>query len=267
MSSYVLTDMRTLWRMRSLLAVLTRRELAARFAGSAGGMLWAWIQPALGIAAYYLVFDIVFAMRLGEHAPTERVGTFLIVGMTGWMAFSDGVQRGLSSLTDAGGILQKNPLPPALFPARSVLASGLVYAPLLLALVVAYWPLHHGSAAVLSMVPLVLSLLVLTWLLGYLLAVLTAALRDVQQVVTFVFSVGVFAAPILFPLTMFPERFRWLLWFNPITAWVLSFQAVLLKGDWPPMNAVVVMALWLAAAAVLLEVALRRSRDQLVDWL
>ena len=42
------SDVRTMWRMRGLLAVLTRREISGRFAGSAGGMLTgmatAWFQ-------------------------------------------------------------------------------------------------------------------------------------------------------------------------------------------------------------------------------
>ena len=122
--SFLIDDLRTLWRMRGLLAVLTRREISGRFAGSAGGMLWAWVQPVLNIAAYFLVFDVVFAMRMGDNAPADRVGTFLIVGMLAWMAFAEAVQRGMGSLVEAGGILQKNPLPSVLFPARSVLASA-----------------------------------------------------------------------------------------------------------------------------------------------
>jgi lipopolysaccharide transport system permease protein len=235
--------LKDLWRSRGLLWVLTKREIAARFAGSAGGMLWAWVQPILNIAAYYLVFDVVFAMRMGEHAPTDRVGTFLIVGMLAWMSFSEAVQRGMSSLVEAGGILQKNPLPPVLFPARAVLASALIYAPLLLGLVLAYWPKHHGSPAVVAMLPLVLSQVLLAWLLGYLLAILMAA------------------------LTMFPERWRWLLWLNPMTAWVLGYQAILLQGRWPDWHVWVTMGVWLVVAACLLALALRRSRDQLVDWL
>ena len=119
----LLAECRQLWRLRALLAVMTRRELAGRFAGSAGGRLWVWLPPLLTVAAYYLVFDVVFGMRLGAGAPTARVGTYLIVGMLAWMAFADAVQRGMTSLLDAGALLQKNPLPPGLFPARTVLAS------------------------------------------------------------------------------------------------------------------------------------------------
>lgn len=73
-------EARAAWRARSLVWVLTRREIAARNAGSAGGWLWSYAQPLLMVAAYYLVFDVVFAMRLGENAPTRKVGAFLVVG-------------------------------------------------------------------------------------------------------------------------------------------------------------------------------------------
>lgn len=266
------TDWRTLWRLRRLLAVMTLRELQGRFAGSAGGLFWAWAQPALGIAAYYLVFDVVFALRMGQAdaagAQAPRLGAFLIVGMLAWMAFSDATQRAMGSLVEAGGLLQKNPLPPALFPARAVLGSAVVFAPLQLALVLAYWPRHGGALPVWLLMPLlVLTQALLAWLLGYLLAVLTAALRDVAQVAQFVFSIGVFFAPVLFPITLFPQGWRALLWLNPMTAWVLAYQALLLHGQWPPAQVWLAMLAWLAALALLLNVALRRVRDQLVDWL
>ena len=267
MPAVLAAECRQLWRLRGLLAVLTKRELAARFAGSAGGILWVWLPPLLTVASYYLVFDLVFGMRLGAGAPTARVGTYLIVGMLAWMGFADAVQRGMSSLLDAGSLLHKNPLPPALFPARAVLASAAVYLPLLLLLVPAYWGHHQGSAALLGLVPALLAQLLLAWLLGYLLAVLTAALRDVAQMMGFLLSIGVFAAPILFPLTMFPERWRGLLWLNPMTAWVLVYQSVLLQGQWPAPAVWLAMALWLCVLALLLELALRRCHDQLVDWL
>ena len=267
MKSALAIEALSLWRARALCLVLTRREVTARYAGTALGVAWAYVQPLLTIAAYYLVFDVVFAMRLGEGAPTRAVGAYLIVGMLPWMAFCDAVMRGMSSLVEAGGVLQKNPLPPMLFPARAVLASGVVFAPLLLLLVLAYAPQHHFSVALLAL-PL---LLVLQWLLctlwGAALAVLAAALRDTMQVVGFALSIGIFLSPVLFPVTLFPADWRWVLWLNPMTAWVSGFQAVLLQGAWPGVQVWVGCVAWLVAGAALLELVLRRSRDQLVDWL
>ena len=260
-------EARQLWRLRGLLAAMTRREMAARFAGSAGGLVWLWLPPLLTVAAYFLVFDVVFGMRLGAGAPTPRVGTYLIVGMLAWMAFADAIQRGMMSLLEAGGMLQKNPLPPALFPARSVLASVVVFGPLLALLVPLYAGAHGFKAGVFSVPVLVLLQSLLSFLLSYLLAILAAALRDVVQLVGVLLSLGVFLSPVLFPPTMFPEGWRWLLWLNPMTAPILGYQSALLQGQWPPLAVWLGLGAWIAVAAVLLALALARSRDQLVDWL
>ena len=261
------TEMRAVWNARALVRVLTQREVAARHAGTAVGVLWPYLQPLLTVAAYYLVFDVVFAMRLGEGAPTHAVGTFLVVGALPWMAFCDAVARGMNSLIDAGSLLQKNPLPPVLMVARAVLASMVIYGPLLLLVALVYTPLHRFNLAVLALVPLLALQLVLSLLLGYLLAILAAALRDTVQLVGFLLSVGIYLSPILFPLSLFPENWRWVLWLNPMTALVLGYQQVLLQGAWPPASVWLVGLLWLSGLALALNVVVARSRDQLVDWL
>ena len=262
-----LSELAQLWRLRGLVAVLTRREVVARYQGSAAGVLWAYIQPLLTIAAYYLVFDIVFAMRLGEGASSHAVGTFLIVGALPWMAFCDAVSRGMGSLLEAGSILQKNPLPPVLFPVRSVLASSWIFGPLMLLLALCYIPVHHMQWGVLALLPLMAMQLLMTLLLSYALAIFAAALRDTVQLVSFALSVGIYLTPILFPITMFPQGWRWLLWLNPMASYVMGYQSALLQGQWPEMQVWVVSGVWIAVLAVVVNVLVRRSRDQLVDWL
>ena len=256
-----------LWRARQLLWTLTRREVSARHAGTAFGTVWAYAQPLLTLAAYYLVFDIVFSMRLAEGAPTARVGLYLVVGALPWMAFCDGLNRGMNSLLEVGGLLQKNALPPGLFPVRSVLASALIYAPLMLLLVLAYIPQHRLAPAVLAVLPLLALQWLLCALLAWALAICTAALRDTAQVVGFMLSLGIFLSPVLFPISQFPAAARWVLWLNPMTAPVLGFQQVLLQGQWPAPTLWGVMAAWLLGVGFFLDLLLRRSRDQLVDWL
>lgn len=267
MLTYLWSDARAVWRARGLVRVLTRREVAARHAGTAVGILWLYLQPLLTVAAYYLVFDIVFAMRLAEGAPARAVGTFLIVGALPWMAFCDAVSRGMNSLIEAGGLLQKNPLPPILFTTRSVLASAVIFGPLMLALAAAYAPVHGLGLPLAAFVPLLALQLLLSWLLGYLLAILAAALRDTVQMVGFLLSVGIYLSPILFPLNLFPEGWRWVLWLNPMTALVQGYQQVLLLGAWPPASVWWVGLAWVGAIALVLNVLVARSRDQLVDWL
>ena len=255
------------WRARSLVWVLTRREIASRNAGSAGGWLWSYAQPLLMVAAYYLVFDVVFAMRLGDNAPTRAVGAFLVVGALPWMAFCDTVSRAMNSLIDAGSLLQRSPLPAVLFPVRSALASAVIYAPIMLVLALAYIPLHRFSPALLAFIPLLLLQLLLSLVLGYLLAIFAAAMRDTLQVVAFLLAVGIFLSPVLFPVTMFPQDWRWVLWLNPMTAPVMGYQAILLQGLWPAWTVWAVTLGWLLGGAAALGIVVARSRDQLADWL
>ena len=261
-------ELAALWRSRSLAWMLARRDLATRHAAAAGGIVWAYIQPLLIVAAYYLLFDVVFSMRVGDGPLKSRpAGQFLIVGALPWMAFSDALSRGMYSLLEAGGLLQKNALPAVLFPVRAVLASSIVHVPLILAVALAYVPNQGLSTALLALFPLLLLQVALCALLGYLLAVFSAALRDTTQIVTFALSVGIFLSPVLFPISMFPADWRWVLWLNPMTPFVSGYQAVLLDGQWPAAATWLAPLAWLAGTAVLLDVVLRRSREQLVDWL
>jgi lipopolysaccharide transport system permease protein len=260
-------EIKGLWNARALLVVMTVRDLKARHAGSAFGIVWLYAQPLLTVAAYFLVFDIVFKLRLGEGAPTRAVGAYLIVGLVPWLAFSDAVGRGMMSLIDAGALLQKNPMPPALFPTRAVLSSAVVFVPLIAILVPLYAPLHGFAPALVLLLPL-LAIAVLTWcLLAYALAILAAALRDVTQVVTFVLGVGIFLSPVLFPPSMFPAGTAWVLWLNPMTPTILGVQGILLAGDAPGAGVWLAMLLWLSALAVVLDRLIARSREQLIDWL
>lgn len=269
MSVALVEDMRALWRSRALLAVLVRREIDARHAGTAAGIVWPYLQPLLVIAAYYLVLDVVFAMRLGPEAPVRAVGTFLIVGALPWMAFCDALSRGAGSLVESGGILQKNALPPVLFPIRSVLGSAVIFLPLTLVVVVVYALFQPGAAgfSLLALLPLAVLQLVLCGLLAYLFGILTAALRDTQQVVSFFLSVGIYLSPVLFPVALFPIDWRWALWINPMTPFVLGYQQVLLAGAWPSVEVWIGAIAWIAGTAPLLSLVVTRSREQLVDWL
>ena len=263
----LIQNLKELVASRQLIGVMTRREVAARHAGTAVGVMWPYLQPLLSVAAYYLVFDIVFSMRLGEGAPTHAVGTFLIVGALPWMAFCDAIGRGMNSLLEAGAMLQKNPLPPVLFPVRAVLASSVIYGPLMVLVALCYIPVHHMQWGVLALAPLMVMQLLMTLLLAYALAIFAAALRDTVQLVGFALSVGIYLTPILFPITMFPERWRWVLWFNPMASYVLGYQSILLQGQWPAAQVWLVGAAWIVLLAFVLNVLVRRSSDQLVDWL
>jgi lipopolysaccharide transport system permease protein len=246
---------------------MARRELASRYAGSSAGLIWAYLQPLLVIGAYFLVFDLVFSMRLGANAPTSRVGTYLVVGSLPWLSFCESLSRGAASLLDAGSLLQKTALPPVLFVARSVMAGWAVFAPLMLLLSLAYLNVG-GTGWFLLALPLLMSLqLIVAFLLAYVCAILAAAVRDTTQVLSFTLSVGIFLSPVLFPISLFPSGWHWILYVNPITPLVLGYQAIMLQGQWPGPQIWLAPLAWIVGLAWVLDTLLKRSREEIIDWL
>lgn len=263
----LLGEMRALGAARGLLGMMVRRELAARHAGSVVGVGWVYIQPLLMMAAYYFMFDVVFKARLGEGAPTRAVGAFLIVGMLPWQAFCEAMSRSASSLIESGDLLQKNPLPFALFPVRAVASTVIVYCPLFLLLTIAYAPVHRFGLGLLALPVWLCAQFALSVLLGYFLALLAAAMRDVLQILGFVLNIGIFASPVLFPVSMFPEALRPLLWLNPMTPLVQGYQMILLQGQAPALADWLGVLCWISALVLLLDRMLKRTKEHVVDWL
>lgn len=255
------------WRSRALLGLMAGREIRARLAGTVLGLVWLYAQPVLTIAAYYVVFDLVLKARLGEGAPTQAVGVYLIVGLVPWIGFVDAVSRAMTSLMEAAGLLQKTALSPVLFPARAVAVSALTFLPPLL-LVSAVFAVVLGPRPALLVLPLLVAAqIALSFTLGYVFAILAAAMRDVLQIVGFGLTLGVFLSPVLFTPSMIPESLRWLLWLNPMTPVILGFQSILLLRELPDLHVSGAILAWLAVSAVVLDRLIERSREHLVDWL
>jgi lipopolysaccharide transport system permease protein len=114
-------------------------------------------------------------------------------------------------------------------------------------------------------------LVALQWLLSYLcahvLAILTAASRDTTQALGFALSIGIYLSPVLFPLNLFPSEWQWLLYINPMTSLVLSYQSVLLIGKVPDISLWCILLGWIALMTFILWGIIVRSREELVDWL
>ena len=76
----------SLWRHRSLVFQLSRRDVLGRYRGSYLGLLWSFFSPLLMLSVYTFVFGIVFGTRWGQ-APTGSRAEFAVVLFTGLIVF------------------------------------------------------------------------------------------------------------------------------------------------------------------------------------
>jgi lipopolysaccharide transport system permease protein len=219
----MIRNFRELYQYRALLWSLTTRELRARYRGSTLGFLWTFLNPALLMAVYSLVF------RGAMRQEVEHYTLFLFVGLLPWIWFSSSLIAGAASLSDRRDLLTKVRFPPQVLPATTVLVNGLNFLltlPLVLVLSLAsdVQPTWHAL-----LVPVLIAVQGLfTLALTYALSAANVTFRDVQQIVGNVLTLAFFLTPILYPSSKMPEQYqRLVLYLNPMAAIASAYQDLL----------------------------------------
>src|SRR6266545_5052600 len=116
-------------RYRELFANLFRRDLQARYRGSALGILWTLVNPLLLLGIYLLVFSLLW-----QVIPVDHAALFLLSGLTVWIFFSTSIHAASRSMLDNADLIRKTRFPRQLVP-LSVVATHLVSFVVMLAVV------------------------------------------------------------------------------------------------------------------------------------
>lgn len=213
-----------LWSYRELLYFLVWRDVRVRYKQTVLGAAWAILQP--------LITMIIFTYFFGKLArvPTEGIPypIFFYTGLLLWTYFSNAVMSGANSLIGNTNLITKVYFPRLIIPASAIGAGLIDFAiasVLLIGLLIYYnFPVTSGY---LMLIPLV----VLTTLFALGMAVWLAALnvryRDVRYVLPFLIQVWLFLSPVIYPSTLVPEEWRWMMILNPLTGIIEGFRAAL----------------------------------------
>lgn len=219
-----------------LLKELVKRDFHGRYAGSALGLVWSLVQPLWLLLLFTFVFDTILKIPLvGQR--TDNFAIFLFAGLLPWMAVHEGVTRGATAITDNSPLVKKLTFPAEVLILAAVLGALLHEAIAIGVFAVVLVGLGHlqpgGLPLLLVAVPLQLSL---SLGLGLLLAAANVFFRDVAQVLGMVLNAWFYLTPIVYPLTLVPERLQPLILFNPLTALVELYRQALLGGtlELPP---------------------------------
>lgn len=222
--SWVALNLRDLWAYRELLYFLVWRDIKVRYKQTVLGAAWAILQP--------LVTMIIFTYFFGKLArvPTEGVPypIFFYTGLLLWTYFSNAVTSGANSLIGNTNLITKVYFPRLIIPASAV-GAGLVdfaiASVLLIGLLVYYrFPVTPGYAMLIPLVALTtgFALGMSVWL-----AALNVRYRDVRYALPFLIQVWLFVSPIIYPSSLVPEEWRWMMLLNPLTGIIESFRASL----------------------------------------
>ncbi len=227
---------RTLWRNRSLLGQMSRRDVAGRYKGAAFGVAWSFLTPLLMLCVYTFVFSVVFQARWGGDLPEGRVQFALImfVGILVHTLFSEVVNRAPGLILSNPNYVKKVVFPLEVLPVMAM-ASAIFHACIsVLILLLALLVLNGRMEWTAIFLPVVLApLVVLTVGVAWFLAALGVYLRDVGQITAIMTLVMLFLAPVFYPITALPEQYRWIVMANPLTFIIEQARDVLIWGRFP----------------------------------
>jgi lipopolysaccharide transport system permease protein len=236
----------------TLLWLLTRQELVARFRGSVFGTLWLVLTPMLMLAVYFLVFgEVLRAKWPGTDASRKDLFALnLFAGLVVFQLFADAVARSPTAITSQPNYVKKVVFPLEMLPLTLVLASA-VTALISFALLLVFAAVATNSLPVGALwAPVVLGpVLLLAWGASLLLASLGVFLRDLSQVVGVVLSALMFLSPVFFPLSQVPVAYQWLFDLNPMALPIEQLRRTLIGGLAP--DAWGLAKAWAGAALVL----------------
>ena len=255
----------------ALVANFARRELKDRYAGSVLGGLWAFLTPLLNI----LMFTLIFSQLMGSRVPGIQGGfqewgysIYLVSGILPWTAMSTSVLRMVSIFRDKAAMIGKVHLSLPILPSYVIVVESFVFAVsmgfFLLLLMALGYPV---GLCWLAIAPVFIVQQMFAFGLGLLLGVLSVFVEDIREVVPVVMQFWFWLTPIVYVLSILPERFASLMQFNPFFPLANAYRGMVIHGQWPDVASLVPLgglSLILLVFALLL---LRRLERDIRDFM
>jgi lipopolysaccharide transport system permease protein len=225
-------------RHRELLRLLVAKELKIKYKGTALGMVWSLLNPLLMMLVYTVVFSVIARFQVHNYP------IFLLSGLLPWNALAGAITSSSISIIINGHLVRRVKFPREFLPLSSVGANLFNLLPSLAVLVVLALAFRQPLGWPLVTLPLLLVLQALFSVgIALILAAVTVYFRDVEYLVGIGTTIWFFATPVIYPVTTFSgHRFGALLWLNPMTWLITSYQHVWHENTWPDLQALLAFA-------------------------
>lgn len=218
---------------RDLLFLLVRRDFVAKYKQTVLGPLWFIIQPLLTTLVFTVIFGRVAKISTDALPPM----LFYLCGMLAWQYFAQCLRSTSTTFTANMHLFGKVYFPRLVVP-LSVIFSNLIAWGLQAGTFMCFWlyfkygteagSLFGLRAGIVFLPLLVLQTAALGLGIGLWMSSLTAKYRDFAYLSDFIVQLWMYATPVVYPLSVVPERWRWVAVLNPMTPIVECYRYIFL---------------------------------------
>ncbi|HLA56867.1 MAG TPA: ABC transporter permease [Flavobacterium sp.] len=230
-------NLRELWHYRDLLLMLLKRDFITFYKQTILGPIWFVVQPLLTTAVYLILFAQVAKIAPAGVPPIA----FYLSGVTIWNYFSDSLSKTSTVFKDNAAVFGKVYFPRLIMP-LSIVFSGLLKFLVqfcLFIVVVLYYTFVtneiHPNIWMLATPILLLLMAAFALGLGMIFSSMTTKYKDLVFLLTFGIQLFMYATPVVYTIDKLPEKYRWIVEYNPLTGIFDCFRyAYLGMGNFNP---------------------------------
>jgi lipopolysaccharide transport system permease protein len=215
------SNVKTLFSYRELLFSLTKKELKVKYRGSVLGFFWSLLNPILTMLVYTFVFSIVL------RGGIEQFAVFLICALLPFNFLSNSVNYGAGCIISNGNLVNKIYFPREIIPLSIVLSNLVNFFFELAALFIVLGVMGYRFYIYIYLLPVLIFIqFFLVVGMTFLVSALNVFFRDLQHLITIIMMVWFFGTPIIYPLSMVPEKFQIFLKINPMTIYADYYRNI-----------------------------------------
>ncbi len=260
--------LRGIWAYRGFVLGSVKREFQSKYSNSVLGAAWTVLNPLAMIVVYTVIFSQVMRAKLPGIDSSFGYSIFLCAGILTWGLFAEITSRSQSMFIDQANLIKKISFPRICLPIIVILNAGLNFA-IIFGLFTAFL-IASGNFpgwVFLAILPVLLVQILFSIGLGMILGVLNVFFRDVGQFFAIFIQFWFWFTPIVYPITILPEKFRSIIAYNPMTPLVTSYQTILVNRQPPQWDGVLLIFVISLLACVLGLRLFRKRVGEMVDEL
>ncbi len=220
----------TLFKSRSLVYSLARRDIRSRYLGSYLSFFWAFIQPMITILLLWFVFDVGFRVPpVGEYPFI----LWLITGIIPWFFFAESLGNATNSILEYSYLVKKVVFKVSVIPVIKILSALFIHLFFIAIIFLAF--LAYGYRPRLCNLQIfyyLFATIVLVVGLSWITSSLVIFVKDVGQVVAMFLQCGFWFTPILWNIDMVPEKYQTMMKLNPVYYITEGYRNSFISGVW-----------------------------------
>ena len=215
-----------IFKYKDLLFLFVKRDFVSIYKQTILGPLWFFLQP--------IITAITFTVIFGNLAKISTDGLpqilFYMCGITLWNYFADTLTKTSDTFSSNANIFGKVYFPRMIVP-LSVVVSNLIKLAIQFLLFLGIWiyyliqsDLIHPNKMLVLIPFLIILIGFMALSFGIIISSLTTKYRDLKFLVTFGIQLMMYASPIVYPLSIVPEKYKWIIVANPVTSIIETFK-------------------------------------------